>query len=43
MAHEATAALNKARFGLGAVPEADTGRLFDILRVLRIDAADFAT
>ncbi|MBE7186842.1 MarR family winged helix-turn-helix transcriptional regulator [Jatrophihabitans endophyticus] len=42
VAHEATAALNKARFGLGAVPDADTERLFEILRVLRLDAGDFA-
>lgn len=43
VAHDATAALNGARFGLGALPERDTERLFDILRTLRLDAGDFET
>jgi hypothetical protein len=34
--------LNGARFGLKALDEADLRRLFDILRELRLDAADFA-
>ena len=41
VAQEATEALNKAHFGLGALPETDTRRLFEILRVLRLDAGDF--
>lgn len=43
MAQKATAELNAARFGLGALPGSDTGRLFEILRVLRVDAGDFSS
>jgi DNA-binding MarR family transcriptional regulator len=42
VAEEATRVLNGARFGLKALDEADLRRLFDILRELRLDAADFA-
>ncbi len=42
VADEATAVLNRARFGLSALDEADLKRLFDILRELRLDAADFS-
>lgn len=42
VAEEATTVLNEARFGLKALDEADLKRLFDVLRELRLDAADFA-
>jgi DNA-binding MarR family transcriptional regulator len=42
VADAATAVLNEARFGLSALDEPDLKRLFDILRELRLDAADFA-
>lgn len=42
VADEATAVLNQARFGLGALAESDLKRLFEILRELRLDATDFS-
>ncbi len=41
VAGEATAELNAARFGLGALDLDDLHRLFTVLRRLRIDAGDF--
>jgi DNA-binding MarR family transcriptional regulator len=41
VAQEATAELNSARFGLGALPESDLAELFCVLRRLRLDAGDF--
>ncbi len=43
VANDATAVLNEARFGLGTLDEADLGRLFTVLRRLRLDADDFAS
>jgi DNA-binding MarR family transcriptional regulator len=42
VAHEATAQLNAARFGLSALSTRDLVELFTILRGLRIGAGDFA-
>jgi DNA-binding MarR family transcriptional regulator len=42
VAGEATVVLNEARFGLKALDQADLKKLFDILRELRLDAADFS-
>jgi DNA-binding MarR family transcriptional regulator len=42
VAREATAQLNAARFGLGALGLDDLSALFTILRGLRVDADDFA-
>jgi DNA-binding MarR family transcriptional regulator len=42
VAYEATAVLNQARFGLGALDEGDLQQLFAILRNLRLDATDFS-
>ena len=42
VAREATAALNEAHFGLGALGVDDLDALFTILRGLRVDAGDFA-
>ena len=42
VAREATAALNEAHFGLGALGVDDLDSLFTILRGLRVDAGDFA-
>ncbi|MDT4899305.1 MAG: hypothetical protein QOJ78_235 [Pseudonocardiales bacterium] len=41
VADKATAEFNAARFAISAVPPADLDRLFEILRVLRVDAGDF--
>jgi DNA-binding MarR family transcriptional regulator len=41
VAAKATAEFNASRFGLAALPPADLEQLFDILRGLRLDAADF--
>ena len=41
VANEATAVLNKARFGLKPLDEAELRRLFTVLRRLRQDADDF--
>jgi DNA-binding MarR family transcriptional regulator len=41
VADKATAEFNSARFAIAAVPPADLDRLFEILRVLRVDAGDF--
>jgi DNA-binding MarR family transcriptional regulator len=41
VADEATAILNESRFGLRALDEADLGRLFTVLRRLRVEAGDF--
>jgi DNA-binding MarR family transcriptional regulator len=41
VADKATADLNGARFAMNAVPLADLQELFEILRVLRIDADDY--
>jgi DNA-binding MarR family transcriptional regulator len=41
VAEQATAELNAARFGLGALGTADLDRLFAVLRDLRLAAADF--
>jgi DNA-binding MarR family transcriptional regulator len=38
---KATAELNAARFGLGALDTPDLARMFDLLRRLRVDAGDF--
>src|SRR6201996_6888362 len=40
---KATAELNAARFGLGALGTTDLGVVFDLLRQLRVDAGDFAS
>ena len=42
VAEDATRELNAAKFGLGALAEADLDELFTVLRRLRVDAADFA-
>jgi DNA-binding MarR family transcriptional regulator len=42
VAEKATAEFNAARFGMSALTLDDLQRLFDILRVLRVDAGDFA-
>ena len=42
VADKATAAFNGAQFGLGAVAPEDLGRLYDILRSVRVAAGDFA-
>jgi DNA-binding MarR family transcriptional regulator len=42
VADKATAEFNAARFAISAVPPEDLERLFEILRVLRVDAGDFA-
>jgi DNA-binding MarR family transcriptional regulator len=42
VARKATAELNAARFGVGALDLADLERIFAILRRLRVDANDFA-
>jgi len=41
VASKATAELNAARFGMAAVPDDQLEQLFDILRLLRVDAGDF--
>ena len=41
VAAKATAELNAARFGMSALRLQDMQRLFEILRVLRVDAGDF--
>jgi DNA-binding MarR family transcriptional regulator len=43
VADKATAQFNAARFGLAALPAGDLGRLFAILRALRVDAGDFVS
>ncbi len=43
VADDATAVLNEARFGLATLDESDLGRVFTILRRLRLDADDFAS
>jgi DNA-binding MarR family transcriptional regulator len=40
-AQEATATVNAAEFGIGALPDRDLERLTAILRGLRVDAGDF--
>jgi DNA-binding MarR family transcriptional regulator len=40
-AQEATAVLNAAEFGIGALPDADLERLTRLLTGLRLDAGDF--
>ena len=42
VARRATAELNAARFGVAALDVDDLGRVFAILRQLRVDARDFA-
>jgi DNA-binding MarR family transcriptional regulator len=42
VADKATVEFNNARFALSALPLADLRSLFEILRVLRVDAGDFA-
>jgi DNA-binding MarR family transcriptional regulator len=42
VAEKATADLNEARFGLGALDGKDLREIFAILRRLRLDASDFA-
>jgi DNA-binding MarR family transcriptional regulator len=42
VAEDATRELNAAKFGLGALAEADLDDLFTVLRRLRLEAADFA-
>jgi DNA-binding MarR family transcriptional regulator len=42
VADKATADVNAARFGLGALPEADLQQLFSVLRAVRVSAGDFA-
>jgi DNA-binding MarR family transcriptional regulator len=42
VADKATAEFNIARFGMSALSGVDLGRLFEILRTLRVDAGDFA-
>jgi DNA-binding MarR family transcriptional regulator len=41
VARDATVVLNKARFGLAAIDEAELRRMFAILHGLRLDAGDF--
>jgi DNA-binding MarR family transcriptional regulator len=43
VAQEATAELNAARFGLSTLDLAELRQLFDILRRVRVDAADFVS
>jgi len=43
VAHKATAELNAARFGMGALEGSDLHDLFRILRGLRLDAGDFTS
>jgi DNA-binding MarR family transcriptional regulator len=43
VAEKATAEFNASRFGLASLPLSDLGRLFEILRSLRVDAGDFAS
>jgi DNA-binding MarR family transcriptional regulator len=40
---KATAELNSARFGLDALDTAELGRIFELLRRLRVEAGDFLT
>jgi DNA-binding MarR family transcriptional regulator len=41
VARKATADLNAARFGMGALSGAELGQVFELLRRLRLDAGDF--
>lgn len=41
VAAKATLELNAARFGMAAVPRGQLEQLFEILRLLRVDAGDF--
>jgi DNA-binding MarR family transcriptional regulator len=43
VAQEATAELNAARFGLSTLDLDELGQLFEILRRVRVDAADFVS
>jgi len=43
VAAKATAELNAARFGLGALDGADLETLFTLLRAVRVDAGDFTS
>lgn len=42
VADKATAEFNDSHFGLSALRGSDLARLFEILRILRVDAGDFA-